>query len=82
MWHLDLLLGGDCEIVDCTAAVVRQRPANNNRRMVFTARSTKQQLNSNKETAWIISESYIQNIRGLNFSAIKLTTVQVTNLPL
>jgi hypothetical protein len=29
MLHLDPLLWGDCEIGDCTAAVVRQRPANN-----------------------------------------------------
>jgi hypothetical protein len=42
----------DCEIGDCTAAVARQRPANNNRAMVFSAQSAKQQLNSNRGTVF------------------------------
>jgi hypothetical protein len=42
--HADLLLGGDREIGDCTEAVVRQRPRNNNEGMVFSARSAKQQM--------------------------------------
>jgi hypothetical protein len=33
------LLGGNCEIGDCTAAVARQWPTNNNRGMVFSVRS-------------------------------------------
>jgi hypothetical protein len=46
LWHADPLLGGEREICDCTAAVARQQPAN--RGMMFSARSTKQQLNSNR----------------------------------
>jgi hypothetical protein len=42
------LLGGDREIGDCTAAVDRKRPANH-RRMMFSARSARQQLNYNNE---------------------------------
>jgi hypothetical protein len=45
--YLDSLLGADHEIGDCTAAVARQRPANN-RGMVFSVRSAEQQLNSSK----------------------------------
>jgi hypothetical protein len=36
MWNVDPLLGGDGEIGDCTAAVARQQPANNNRELVFS----------------------------------------------
>jgi hypothetical protein len=50
LWHIDPLLGGNREIGDFTAAVARQRPANNNRVIVFSVRSTKQQLNSNRGT--------------------------------
>jgi hypothetical protein len=46
LWHADPLLGGESEICDCIASVARQRPAN--RWMMFSARSTKQQLNSNR----------------------------------
>jgi hypothetical protein len=37
-WHVDPLPGGDREIDDCTAAVSKQRPADN-RWIVFSARS-------------------------------------------
>jgi hypothetical protein len=46
LWHLDVLLGSDCKIGDRAVAIVRQWPTNNNRGMVFSAWSTKQQLNS------------------------------------
>jgi hypothetical protein len=46
--YCGMLLGGDREISDCTAAVARQRPANKNRGMMFSVRSAKQQLNSNR----------------------------------
>jgi hypothetical protein len=52
LWHVDLLLGGHREIGDGTAAIARQRPANNNRGMVFAARSSKQQWNSNRGTVF------------------------------
>jgi hypothetical protein len=34
-----MLLGADHEIGDCTAAIARQQPTNNNRGMVFSAPS-------------------------------------------
>jgi hypothetical protein len=40
--HVDPLVGDD------TAAVARQRLANNNRGIMFSERSTKQQLNINR----------------------------------
>jgi hypothetical protein len=40
------------QIGDCTEAVDRHRPANNNRVMVFSALSAKQQLNSNRGTVF------------------------------
>jgi hypothetical protein len=46
LWHVDR------EIGDCRSAVARQRAANNNRRMVISAQSAKQQLNSNKGDNW------------------------------
>jgi hypothetical protein len=46
LWRIDMLLGGDREIGDCTATVHRHPKK---RRMVFSARSSKQQLNSNRE---------------------------------
>jgi hypothetical protein len=49
LWRVDPFLGVNREIGDCTAAVARQRPANNIG-MVFFARSAKQQLNSNRGT--------------------------------
>jgi hypothetical protein len=52
LWHVDLLPGDDSEIGDCTAAVPRQRTANNNSTMVFFARSAKQQMNSNGLTVF------------------------------
>jgi hypothetical protein len=58
VWLMDPLLGGDRPISDCTAVVVRQRPANNNRGIVFSAQSTKQHLNRNREmvfSVWDIS---------------------------
>jgi hypothetical protein len=63
-WHVDLLLGGNHEIGDCTVAVARQRPANSNRGMVFSTWSTKQQLNGNRGTVfsvWSISRCYKQD---------------------
>jgi hypothetical protein len=39
LWHLEPLTGSDRETGDRTAAVARQLLANNNRGMVFTARS-------------------------------------------
>jgi hypothetical protein len=36
LWHVDLLLGNDCEIRSYTTAVSRQRPVNSNREMVFS----------------------------------------------
>jgi hypothetical protein len=39
---------------DCTATVVRQRPANNNREIVFSARSAKKQLNSKRGTVFSV----------------------------
>jgi hypothetical protein len=50
LWHVDPLLGNDREIGNCTAAVARQWSVNNNRRTVFSARSAKQQLSSNRGT--------------------------------
>jgi hypothetical protein len=50
--YVDLMLGKNLGIGDGTADVVRQRPANNNRGMVSSARSTKQQLNSNRRTVF------------------------------
>lgn len=35
-WHVDPLLGGDHKTGHCTAAVARQRPANNSGGMVFS----------------------------------------------
>jgi hypothetical protein len=55
---------GDREIGDCTAAIARQRPANYNRGDVFSARFAKQQLNSNRGTAFSVpsvSECYKQD---------------------
>jgi hypothetical protein len=66
MWLVDPLLGGDRDIGDCTAAVVRQRPANN-KGMVFSAQSTKQQLNRNIGTVfsvWCFSRCYKQDNLG------------------
>jgi hypothetical protein len=51
-WHVYPLLGADREIRDCKAAVARQRPANNNRGMAFSAWSAKQQLKSNGGTVF------------------------------
>jgi hypothetical protein len=48
------LLGGDLEIGDYTAAVARQSPENNNRRMIFSARSAKQQLNNKRGTVFTV----------------------------
>jgi hypothetical protein len=45
--HIDSSRGGDHIIGDCTAAVARQRSANNNRGMVISARSAKQRWNKN-----------------------------------
>jgi hypothetical protein len=42
-----------CYIVACTP-VARQRPVNNNKRLVLSARSAKQQLNSNKGTVFSV----------------------------
>jgi hypothetical protein len=39
LWHVDMLLGSDREIGDCTVAAVRQRLADNNRGMVFSVQS-------------------------------------------
>jgi hypothetical protein len=47
--YVDPFLGGDSEIGDYTETVARQRPVNN-RRMEFSARSAKQQLNINRGT--------------------------------
>jgi hypothetical protein len=52
-WHVYPLLHGDREIGDCMAAVARQRPADN-RSMVFSVRSAKQQLNSNRDTVFSV----------------------------
>jgi hypothetical protein len=52
LWHADPLLRCDREIGDCTATVVRQRPTNNNRGIVFFALFAKQQLNSNRGTVF------------------------------
>jgi hypothetical protein len=41
MWHVDPLLDSDSEMDEYTAAVARQRSANNNRGMVFSAQSIK-----------------------------------------
>jgi hypothetical protein len=55
-WHIDPLLGADREICDCTAAVVKQRSANNNTGMVFSARSAKHGLNRNwRKTLYVPS---------------------------
>jgi hypothetical protein len=54
LWHVDQLLGGDREIGDFIAAVVRQAPANNYRGMVFSARSAKQQLKINRRTVFSV----------------------------
>jgi hypothetical protein len=35
LWHVDLLLGSDCEIGNCTAAVASQQAANNSREWCF-----------------------------------------------
>jgi hypothetical protein len=51
LWHVDPLLGTDREISDCTAAVARQRSANN-RGMVFSAWSSKQQFRYNRGTVF------------------------------
>jgi hypothetical protein len=53
-----------CEIGICTAVLARQWPSNNNRRMVFCAWSTKQQLNSNRGTVfsvWSVPRCYKQD---------------------
>jgi hypothetical protein len=46
--HADPLLGGDGDIGECTAVVARQRPANN-RVIMFSALSGKQQLETTEE---------------------------------
>jgi hypothetical protein len=46
--HVDTLVGG------CTTAVARQQPPDNNRGMVFSARTTKQQLNSKRGTVFSV----------------------------
>jgi hypothetical protein len=71
--HVDTLLGGDREIGDCIAAVARQRPANNNREIVFSALSAKQQLDTATEE-WCflrgpLSDNEIQQQRNGVFSA-------------
>jgi hypothetical protein len=48
-----MLLGGGHEKGDCTAAVARQWPANN-RGMMFSARSTKQQSNRKSGTMFSV----------------------------
>jgi hypothetical protein len=48
-----MLLGGDRDIGDCTAAVARQRSANNTG-MVFSAWSAKKQLNGNRGTVFYV----------------------------
>jgi hypothetical protein len=53
LWHVEPLLGGDCEIANCTVATARQQPTNN-RGMVFSAWSAKQQLNSNRGTVFSV----------------------------
>jgi hypothetical protein len=47
LWHAGPLLGGNLAIGVCTSVVARQRPANNNRGMVFIVLSAKQQYKSN-----------------------------------
>jgi hypothetical protein len=39
LWHVDQLLGNDCEICNYTTAVTRQRPVNSNRGMIFSVQS-------------------------------------------
>jgi hypothetical protein len=53
MCHVDPLLGGDREIGDYRGAVARQRLANN-REMMFSALSVKQQLNSKRGTVFSV----------------------------
>jgi hypothetical protein len=53
LWHVDLLLGVDREVGDCTVAVARQQPVNN-RGMVFSVQSAKQQLPSNRGTVFSV----------------------------
>jgi hypothetical protein len=63
LWHVDPLLGVDREIGDCTAAVARQRPADNTE-MIFSAWSAKQQMNSNGGTVfsvWSVPRCYKQD---------------------
>jgi hypothetical protein len=64
LWHVDSLLGSDREIDDCKVAVARLQPENNNRGMVFSARFTTQQLNSNGGTVfslWSVPGCYKQD---------------------
>jgi hypothetical protein len=49
LWYVDPLLGGDREIGDCTVGVARQRPANNKRGMVFSARAVQRRY---KQDNW------------------------------
>jgi hypothetical protein len=50
LWHIGQLLGGECEIGDCTAAVSRQRLVINNKEIVFSARSAKEQTSYSVES--------------------------------
>jgi hypothetical protein len=54
LWHSDPLLSGNREIRNCTAAVARQLPANDNKNFVFYALYTKQQLNGNRGTVFAV----------------------------
>jgi hypothetical protein len=61
MWYADPLLSNDHEIGDHTAATARQQPINNNRGMLFSVWSTKQQSNSNRGTVlsvWSVPRCY------------------------
>jgi hypothetical protein len=50
------LLGGYREIGNCTAAIAKERPANKNRGMVFSARSSEQQLKNDSGTVFLYNE--------------------------
>jgi hypothetical protein len=53
LWHIDQLLGNDRETNNDTTAVPRQWTVNN-KGMVFSAQSSKQQLNSNRGTVFSV----------------------------
>jgi hypothetical protein len=80
LWLIDPLLGNDHETNNEKTAVAKQRPTLNNGSTAGGG------VSSVVRSEAILSDRRIsvqaEDVRGLNLAVVKLTTVQVTKLPL